>query len=118
MAYPWEDYRAMLDYLVEHTSPVTRVANVLKCDPAVTGMVDRPSAFPTESIAWLRMVRPGDEPRYAEALLAHHDVVVVWIPDEKGPDKLQTLEHLTPVIRRHFRPEARFGSIEVWRRGD
>jgi hypothetical protein len=116
MAYPWDDYRAMLDYLKRSTSPRTRVANVLKCDPAVTAMVDRPSAFPTESIAWLRMVRPSDEARFAEALEAQTDAVVVWIPDEDGPDKLQKLERLTPVIRRHFRPEARFGSIEVWRR--
>jgi hypothetical protein len=115
-AYPWEDYRGMLDHLRRTTSPQTRVANVLKCDPAVTSMVDRPSAFPTESIAWLRMVRPDDESRFAEALAGCRDAVVVWIPEEKGPDPKQTLEQLTPVIHRHFRPEARFGRIEVWRR--
>jgi hypothetical protein len=116
MAYPWEDYRATLDYVRGHTSPQTRVANVLKCDPAVTGMIDRPSAFPAESIAWIRMVRPDDEPKFAAALSSHRDAVVVWIPGEDGPDKLQTLPYLTPVIRRDYRPEARFGKIEVWRR--
>ena len=116
MAYPWDDYRAMLDHLSQHTSPQTRVANVLKCDPAVTGMVNRLSPFPTESIAWLRMVRPADEGRFAAALADQRDAVVVWIPGEDGPDKLQTLSLLTPVIRRHYRPEARFGSIEIWRR--
>lgn len=116
MAYPWEDYRATLDYLRDHTSPQTRVANVLKCDPAVTGMVDRPSAFPTESIAWIRIVRREDEQKLTASLASHRDAVVVWIPGEDGPDKLQTLAQLTPVIRRDFRPEARFGRIEVWRR--
>jgi hypothetical protein len=114
--YPWADYRAMLDHLREHTRPGTRVANVLKGDPAVTSMVDRPSAFPAESVAWLRMVRPDDETRFAECLESATDAVVIWSPGEVGPDPSFRLNRLTGVIRRRFEPEARFGAIEVWRR--
>ena len=114
--YPWADYRATLDHLRATTSPRTRVANVLKGDPAIVGMIDRPSAFPAESIAWLRMVDPGDEPRFAAALEVEPDSVVVWVPGEVGPAKEFTLEVLTPVVRRLYEPSKRFGVIEVWTR--
>ena len=115
--YPWDDYRALLDYLRASTGPQTRVANALKGEPAVCGAVDRRSAFPAESLAWLRMVRPGDEPRFAEALDAADDAVAIWSPGETGPDPSFRVDRIEGVIRRKFRPEAKFGAIEVWRRG-
>lgn len=114
--YPWSDYQAMLAYLRARTSPTTGVANVLKGDPAVLGMVDRPSALPAESLAWLRMVRPGDEGRFAEALRGAGDSVVVWSPGEVGPHPAFRVVLLTEVIEELYEPEARFGVIEVWRR--
>src|SRR5262249_15858980 len=97
--YPWNDYRAMLDYLRRTTSPTTGGAKVLKGDPAVTSMVDRRSAFPAESVAWLRMVKPDDEPRFAAALAGARESVVVWVPGEVGPDPRFTLGRLTAVIQ-------------------
>jgi hypothetical protein len=113
--YPWRDHRAVLDHLRRTTRPETPVANVLKGDPALAAMVDRPSAFPAESVAWLRMVRPDDEGRFSEALAGAEGAVVVWSPGEVGPDPSFTLNRLTAVIRRDFASAARFGAIEVWR---
>jgi len=114
--YPWDDYRAALDHLRRTTGPTTRVANALLGAPAVTAMVDRPSAFPAESVAWLRMVRPADEPLFVEALAGAADSVVVWAPGEVGPGGEYRLGALADAIRRLCRVEARFGAIEVWRR--
>ena len=112
--YPWRDYRALLDYLRE-TKPTTPIANMLKGDPAITAMVDRPSAFPAESVAWLRMVRRSDMPRFAEALEHSNDALVVWIPGEVGPYPAFRLDVIEEVVRRKFQFDRRFGSIEVWR---
>jgi len=114
--YPWEDYRDLITYLRNHTSPETRVANVLKGDPAVTSPATRASVFPTESLAWLRMVRPEQESDFADRLAKTPESVVVWVPGEVGPDPKFTLEQITPVIRDLYEPEAQFGKIEVWRR--
>ena len=114
--YPWADYRAALLYLREQTRASTRVANALRGDPAIVSEVDRRSAFPAESIAWLRMVNPGDEPAFAESLEKAGDSVVVWSPGEVGPDPLFQIPRVDEAIRRLYQPEARFGVIEVWRR--
>jgi hypothetical protein len=115
-AYPWSDYRAALDYLRRSTRPSTRIANSLKGFPAVVGPLDRPSAFPAESVAWLKMVRPEDEEAFARSLEQASDSVVVW--DPHGPDFYRTfrLERLRTAIEGFYEPEERFGVIEVWRR--
>ena len=114
--YPWADYRATLDFLRDETKPTTRVANLLKGDPALVAMLDRGSALPAESVAWLRMVRPTDEVAFANRLAAERDSVVVWSPNEVGPDPAFHLDQLAPTVRRLYEFEARFGTIEVWRR--
>lgn len=114
--YLWADYRAALLYLKARTSPSTKVANALRGDPAVVSAVDRPSAFPAESIAWLQMVAAGDEPAFVESLEKAGDSVVLWSPGEVGLDPLFRLDRLDAAIRRLYRFEARFGAIEVWRR--
>ena len=114
--YPWESYRGVLDYLRRKTSPTTKVANCLKHDPAITAVVDRPSAFPAESIAWLRMVKPDDEPAFAESLRAAKDSVVLWNPEEEGPDPSFRIDEIEDVIRRSYEFEEVFGPIQVWRR--
>ena len=114
--YPWADYRATLDYLNDQTKPTTRVANLLKGDPAVVSMVDRGSALPAESITWLRMVRPDDQPLFADQLVGNVDSVVVWDPGSDGADRSAGLSELAAVVRRYYQPAVRFGVIEVWQR--
>jgi hypothetical protein len=114
--YDWGDYRKMLEYLRAHTAPTTRVANVLKGIPAVNGMIGRLSPFPAESIGWLYSVRYDDEAAFAQALQTTTDAVVVWSPAEAKLEPNFPLERIIAVIRTSFAPEARFGSIEVWRR--
>ena len=114
--YDWGNYRDTLDYLREKLPPTTRVANALKGLPAVTGPAGRLPAFPAESVAWLRMVAPEDEERFAKTLEATADSVVVWVPSEVQSDTDFPLPILTEVIERLYEPDARFGPIEVWRR--
>jgi hypothetical protein len=52
---------------------------------------------------------------FAAELEQAADSVVVWAPaDDRFPSRL-SLPRLTEVIRKLYRPEARFGRIEVWR---
>ena len=77
-SYPWRDYRAVLTYLRDETSPRTRIANVLRDGPALTGPAARLPVFPAESIAWLA-VRPADGSDFLAALEgAGDDTLVVW----------------------------------------
>ncbi|MDR3637384.1 MAG: hypothetical protein P4L84_26505 [Isosphaeraceae bacterium] len=114
--YPWSDYRKVLAYLRSHTGQATRVANALKHDPAITGPAGRVPAFSAESLAWLRLVNPADEPRFVESLERATDSVVVWSPREAGNGEKPLVPSLFAAIERLYEPEARFGVIEVWRR--
>ena len=119
-SYPWRDYRALLTYLRDETSPRMRIANVLRDCPALTGPAARLPVFPAESIAWLA-VRPGDGAEFFTSLEdAGEDSLVVWAPAEEELDPCLRLaaavRQLAPAVRRHYEPMARFGEIEVWRR--
>jgi hypothetical protein len=119
-SYPWRDYRAVLLYLRDETSPRTRIANVLRDCPALTGPAARLPVFPAESIAWLA-VDPGAEPDFLAALEhAGDEALVVWAPAEEKLDPglrlAAAVRHLAPAVRRHYEPMLRFGAIEVWRR--
>lgn len=117
--YHWSDYRATLAYLRRATTPETRVANLLRNPPfpALNGPTGRVSPLPGESgVIWLWRTDPDDEPAFVEALERTPDSVVVWAPDEPiGPDN-PALPRLIPAVRKLYRPEARFGVIEIWRR--
>ena len=119
--YEWADYRDTLAYLKAARPPSARVANVLVGAPALAGPSGRLSALPAESLAWLQMVRPADEAKFAAALERPGDTLVVWSPAEAEgadlPRAARALGRLGPVIRRSYHREARFGAIEVWRRG-
>jgi hypothetical protein len=119
-SYPWQDYRDVLSYLRRATSPGTRVANLLRVAPALTGPSARIPAIPAESLAWL-VVKPDDEAAFVSALEgAGPDTVVVWAPsEEQRDDRLRlaaAIRHLAPVVHRYYEPEAHFERIEVWRR--
>jgi hypothetical protein len=114
--YAWDDYRATLDYLRRHPSRDARIANALKGNPAIVGSLGRLSAFPAENISWLWMANRGDEDRFATALEGTPDSLVVWSPGEPGPDPTFRIDRIESAIRRLYEPDARFGTIEVWRR--
>ena len=122
--YPWDDYRAMVQYVREHVPAETRVANVLVARSSdnplcqsLNGMVGRRNVFPVESgIIWAFSVRPDDMPKLAAALERVSDSVVVWSPsllDERSRDHLAPL---AAMIREKYEPGVAFGAIELWRR--
>ena len=117
--YEWADYCRTLDYLRRATSPATEIANVLKQPPfpSLNGPVGRLSPFRAESgICWMWLIDLDLDIPFAEALERTPDSVVVWSPAEIDTQPRLKLERVTSVIRRYYRPEARFGPIEVWRR--
>jgi hypothetical protein len=61
-------------------------------------------------------VRMDLDPEFAQALDREADAVVVWVPNEDGIEPRMRYPRVVEVVRRRFRPEARFGPIEVWRR--
>jgi hypothetical protein len=116
--YRWNHCRAAMNYLRRTTSPDTEIANVLREPPfpAMNGPVGRRSPFRAESgICWMYLVDIDLDSEFARELEATPNSVVVWSPDELGAPRLE-LPHLRACIRRLYRPEARFGPIEVWRR--
>jgi hypothetical protein len=119
--YAWEDYRDALIYLRRNTRPGTLVANVLKEPPfpAINGPTGRLSPFRAESgICWMWLVDIDLEPEFASSLEGADDSVVVWSPEEHKLLSQLRLDRLASVIRKRYRPEARFGHIEVWRRAN
>jgi hypothetical protein len=119
--YKWPDYCNVLDYLRREIGPGTQIANVLKHPPfpSLNGPLGRLSPFRAESgICWMWLVNVDLDAPFAEALERTPDSVVVWSPKEIHTQPRLELERVTEVIRRHYRPAAQFGSIEVWRRDD
>ncbi|MEO6810566.1 MAG: hypothetical protein ABI353_15735 [Isosphaeraceae bacterium] len=113
--YPWKDYRSMLE-AIRGTPPGTRVANALSAYPALNGLTDPLPAFPAESVAWLRLVRPEDEAQFARALETDHDAVVVWDPGSPAIGDEYRYKKIKNVIERDYECASRFGSIEIWKR--
>ncbi|MGC8639793.1 MAG: hypothetical protein ACP5XB_07970 [Isosphaeraceae bacterium] len=117
--YPWADYRRALDYLRRTTSPDTEIANVLKQPPfpSFNGPVGRLSPFRTESgICWMLLIDMDLDAEFARELERSTNSVVVWSPGEIGLKSPLKLKRLTSLIAELYRPEARFGRIEIWKR--
>jgi hypothetical protein len=117
--YCWRDYLAALDEVRRRTGPGTEVANVLRRIPfpSVNGPTGRLSPFLAESgICWMWLVNEDLDAEFAASLERSVDSVVVWDPSAPNPEPRLRLPRLTDTIRRLYRPEARFGSIEIWRR--
>ena len=118
-AYNWESYNDLLTYLRRTTTPKTLVANAFRKTPypALNGPLGRLSPYPGPgNMAWFRWVGTGLEPDYCRALASAEYAVVVWTPGEKTDFPWMQLPRLVETIREHFRPEAKFGVMEVWRR--
>lgn len=117
--YAWADYLATLDHLRRTTTPRTEVANVLRHPPfpPLNGPTGRPSPFRVESgICWMWVVDEDLDARFASELERSADSVVVWDPDSTDVLPRLLLPRLTSTILRLYRPSARFGRLEVWRR--
>ncbi|MFO0950769.1 MAG: hypothetical protein U0835_06355 [Isosphaeraceae bacterium] len=118
LEYAWEDYRDLIEYLRTQTNRRTRVAGFFRGHPfpTVNGPAGRLPLFPSPGgILWLRFAAPELQAPFEEALTRPGDAVVVWAPEARFEPRLK-LERLEAVIRRLYRPEARFGIFEVWRR--
>ena len=117
--YTWDDYCRLLDYLRAETGPRTRVANVVRRFPfpSVNGPTGRLSPFPAVAgLMWMRWLGPGLEDEFCRSLEGATDAVVVWVPREIDVEPNLKLDRLLATVRRCYRREARFGSLEVWRK--
>lgn len=114
--YRWSDYREVLEYLRHDLPAGIKIADALKGSPALLAPSGRRSAFPAESIAWLRLVRESDEGRFVRSLEECADSAVVWSPLEFELGMQPPLDSLRSTILRLYRPRAKFGAIEVWER--
>ncbi len=56
------------------------------------------------------------EPEFLGQLERSPDSVVVWAPSDWSKHSRLRLNRLTAFIQAHYRLDARFGRIEVWRR--
>ena len=126
-AYNYEeaDYSAAVGYLRSRTQPQTEVANLLFRLPALTGMTGRLPPFRVESLALVSIYDPALLVRMAEDLDRAGESVVVWAPAEWNkplrfaPDQTPiNTSKIHEVVLLRYRPEARFGTIEIWRRVD
>jgi hypothetical protein len=112
--YSQYEYHEVLDY-IKKLSPELCVANALAYPLAITGPTGRLSAFPAESLAWLRNVRRDDEDAFARELERTPNSVVVWCPSEFDTE-LSDFSRLEETIHRLYEPEKQFYVIELWRR--
>lgn len=112
--YSWEEIHDTVDHLREATTPTTPIANLLfDSQTAITSAVPRPSAMAIDN-----NILPffPDKMRGVIWSLENTDpCIVVWNPRE--PLWIfASFNSLQRVIQSHFQMEARFGSIEVWKR--
>ncbi len=118
-SYTWDDYRDALAYLRGATEPETRIVTVIRNAPYLTfnGPVGRITPLPADTgVLWIWQVDPSMEEAFVTAMRNSRDSVVVWVPGETSARPGLQLPIIAAAIPRFYRPEARFGLIEVWRR--
>ena len=115
--YPWTDHRALMEYLRHHTTSDTRVANLLvEHTSAVTSEIPRLTQLPVDSNCLGMYHIPSLVARDTTALEnSTSPCVVLWDPTSTMARSAEFAQ-LIANVRRLFEFEARFGSIEVWRR--
>jgi hypothetical protein len=113
LVYQWADYRALLDYVRHSLPPDAKVANLFRVlpYPTINGPGGRLTPFPAAGgVIHLALVDPHLEDRFISALAESPDAYVVWVTDVGG------FPRMAETVRRHYRPQARFGNLEVWRK--
>ena len=105
-------------YLRRKAAPGLRIANALRGLAAINGPVARLPAFPDVSLAWFESIknRPDLEELFVTTLRNTPDSVVIWSPGEKAQGDSFIPKRIVSYIESAYVFEARFGSIEVWRR--
>ena len=112
--YPWRDYRAVVEHLRAATEPESPLASLLlDSGTAVNAMVPRPSPFLCDQVGMILF--PEFLGKNLEALKASPGSVVIWNP-ASAERRWPQFAELFAFVRENYRPEARFGRIEVWRR--
>lgn len=116
----WRNHRDLIAYLRERTGPTTSVANLLNRFPyePINAASGRPSPLRCESgVCWLMWVAIDLDPEFAaDVERAEAGAVVVWEPDQSRRHPSISIPRTCESVRRFYRPEAKFGRIEVWRR--
>lgn len=116
--YTWDEYRSTVFYLRKTVAPGVRIGNALQGLPALNGPAARLPAFGEVSLSWFeaRIRMPGLDETYVEALRDNRLSVVVWKPGEADSPYNFMPPRLLAYIRAAYAPEARIGTIEIWRR--
>jgi len=106
-----------MDYLRQHTTSDTRVANLLvEHTSAITSEIPRLTQLPVDSNCLGMYHIPSLVARDATALENSTDpCVVLWDPTSLTA-RATEFSRLFETVRRLFQFETRFGSLEVWRR--
>jgi len=115
--YHWKDHRALMEYLRQHTTADTPVANlIIEHTSAVTSEIPRLTPLPVDSnCLWMYHI-PALVARDATALEnSTGSCVVLWDPTSSTA-RASEYSPLFETVRRLFQFETRFGSLEVWRR--
>ena len=113
--YPWDDSRGVILHLREKTSKDTPVANLLMdSGAAINGAVPRLSPLPADYFGLLSF---PEETLAADvdAIQDTNPCVVVWNPTWAEAE-YPSFAPIWKAIRDLYRPEAKFGELEVWRR--
>ena len=106
-----------MEYLRQHTTSGTRIANLLiEHTSAVTSEIPRLTQLPVDSnCLWNYHISSLIARDTAALENSASACVVLW--DQRSPTlKSAEFSQLVASIRRFFEFEARFGSMEVWRR--
>lgn len=113
--YPWDDVRGVILYLRGNTTADTPVANLaLDCGTAINGVVPRLPALPADNFSLLNFPEVVLEPDLM-AVKSPGSRVVVWSP-KNADAEFPKYAPIWKAIRDLYRPEAKFGRLEVWRR--
>jgi len=111
--YPWRDHRALMDYLRQHTTSDTRVANLLvEHTSAITSEIPRLTQLPVDANCLGMYHIPSLVARDATALENSTDpCVVLWDPTSLTA-RATEYSRLFETVRRLFQFETRFGSLK------
>ncbi len=119
--YRWSDYRLALQYSSADDDarnvpgepapqrPLPRLQRAARSDLAVAGRV-------RGDLALVGRAGDGAGASPAPSTEAPSGTVAVWDPENTTFDARLRLDRIAPVLRRSYRPEARFGTIEIWRK--